>query len=321
MTRLLIVAAAAILSGCMSLTSVASIPATSAASSRCTPEEAAALPEGARIQLSSEWTVDGFASDQSHRTNRVGTILKASPEGVALVNCMVEQRSSVESPILRKLPHLSRLYRNTGVGRSTIPVVWVPVEEMGHVQVLEDPPADYISPGLRIDTTRDDFFERIGVDFDFNVSGSSPPGEPLELVEASPGQPSTRPVIEVRTARRSVVERVTDDPGCFSGNSPRRTVELVDPRSGEVIQRKVIVYDAQGTHIVDESLGNDGQIGVEVDFATGQVYVDQVDSTTGRTFRRSTGGSVQENPGVQSLGRRTSGHGPATPDPGTARID
>lgn len=298
MTRLLIVAAAVTLNGCMSLTSAASSASMSATQSRCSPEEAAALPEGSRIQLTSEWIVDGVVSDQTHRTQRIGTVLKASPEGVALVNCSVEQRSSVENSILHKTPYLSRLHRNTGIGRSTIPVVWVPLEEMGSVRLLENPPAEYVSTGIHIDTTRHDFFERIGVDFDFNLSGSAEPGDFLELVETSSGQISTRPY--VRASHRSVVERVVDDPGCFSGNSPRRIIELVDPQTGEVIQRKVVFYDDQGSHVIEDTSGGRANV-------------------TSASFKETV--QTEQGPGVQSLGRDMSGHGPATPDPGTARID
>jgi hypothetical protein len=102
-----------------------------------------------------------FANPES-RATMTGVVLKAGPEGLALANCVLEGRSIHGTPILNKLPYIGRQFKNTGVGRTVVPVQWVPLHEMSTVRVLEPPPADFVAP--RIETANS--LPR-GVDFDY----------------------------------------------------------------------------------------------------------------------------------------------------------
>jgi hypothetical protein len=173
MTRLWIVIASVAMSGCMSLAARFESPQLDQA---CSADQAAALPEGARVELISETRMSGLMTEHVYRTKSVGTVLKSSRDGVALVNCVVEHRAGVVgrsnlSPV--NFPYISRLFRNTGVGANTIPVVWLSLHEMGHVRIVEPPPADYIPLTLEIDTAPHNLIEQIGVDFDFNTNEPS----------------------------------------------------------------------------------------------------------------------------------------------------
>jgi len=186
MARLLFVIASIGMSGCLSLASGGG----PRVAQTCSPDQAAALPQGARVELMHQWSESGLVSENRHVTKRVGTVLKSSPEGVALVNCVVEHRSSADNAVADRIPYLGRLYRNTGVGAETVPVVWVPLAEMGQVRVVEPPPADDVPLALEIDTApRQPQFEGIGVDFDFaNGDVSVSPVRVVEQVDTPTGK-------------------------------------------------------------------------------------------------------------------------------------
>ncbi|AMV17337.1 hypothetical protein VT03_05560 [Planctomyces sp. SH-PL14] len=195
MTRLWIAIASIGMSGCMSLASGSGPQVTRA----CSPEQAATLPEGARVELTKTWNEFGLVTERQYRTQRVGTVLKSSPEGVALINCTVEQRAGLGgiNRQLNRIPYISRLFRNTGVAAFTVPVVWIPLDEIGDVRVVEPPPADYAPVDLTIETVSrpGPQFEAIGVDFDFatgEVSTSVVPVAPAteQPVVRRPAPPS-----------------------------------------------------------------------------------------------------------------------------------
>lgn len=186
MTRLWIAIASIGMSGCLSLAS-----RDSQVTRACSPRQAAALPEGARVELTRAWNELGLVTERQYRTQRIGTVLKASPDGVALINCTVEQWAGAGglNRQLNRIPYVSRLFRNTGVGAFTVPVVWVPLDEIGEVRVVEPPPADYAPVDLTIETVSrtGPQFEAIGVDFDFATGELSTSVVPVE--------PTTEPVI------------------------------------------------------------------------------------------------------------------------------
>ncbi len=127
---------------------------------RLSAEEAAAVPEGAHVEIDRRFT------NAETRATTTGVVLKASPEGLALANCTVVGTSMTGVPIMNKVPYVSRLYKNTGVGTETLPVLWIPLDQISSVQILEPPPADYVAPSIEISTTEP---PRIGVDFDWQA--------------------------------------------------------------------------------------------------------------------------------------------------------
>lgn len=89
------------------------------------PDVIADLPQGAKVELISGPT-----------ESIVGTVLHASADGVALLNC--EQTHGSES--------------DPAVFHRHIPVHWTSIRLIVAVRVLSDPPEDYVAPRLDIDT-------------------------------------------------------------------------------------------------------------------------------------------------------------------------
>lgn len=125
------------------------------------PTEVAALPPGSKVEII--WELD------YPHTRTVGEVLHASPQGVALMNARIESRDERSTPVMSKVPYVNRLFKNTGVGIQAVPVHWVPILHMTTARVLEPPPEGYVAPQLAIDPTIAREYERIGIDFDFNV--------------------------------------------------------------------------------------------------------------------------------------------------------
>ncbi len=125
------------------------------------PDEVAAIPVGATV------SIEGLMPEAICFT--MGEVLHASPQGLALMNVSRDDRSWYDTPALSKVPYVSRLYKNTGVSQQRFPVLWVSVREMTKVDVLQPPPEGYVDPQLAINTDDAPEFERIGIDFDFNV--------------------------------------------------------------------------------------------------------------------------------------------------------
>jgi len=123
---------------------------------RLTAEEAAAVPEGARVEIEHRYE----STDWEILTT--GTVLKSSPEGLALANCQVPG-TPTGVPIMNKVPYVSRLFKTTGTGPQPVPVLWVPLQDISSVRVVEPPPADYVASSIEISTTAP---PKIGVDFD-----------------------------------------------------------------------------------------------------------------------------------------------------------
>ena len=156
------------LSGCtvflhpISTSEVSELPADAIVSAT----DIAALAEGSRVHINRKQV----AND---RSEIVGTVLKASPQGIALMNCENHGRAERSVPVLNKVPYVSRLFKNTGVGVERVPVLWVSIRDISAVSVIEAPPSNYVAPQLPLDTSDEPYFERIGVDFDFNAPPTS----------------------------------------------------------------------------------------------------------------------------------------------------
>ena len=102
-----------------------------------------------------------------------GTVLKSGPEGIALINCV---RSAWTSPQATPLPFLlgaTGVFKNSGVGATHVPVQWISIREMTSVSVLNPSPEHYVAPQVAIDMNDSQFFERIGIDFDFDTKDGS----------------------------------------------------------------------------------------------------------------------------------------------------
>lgn len=117
----------------------------------------------------------------------VGTVLQASPDGVALINCRVEGRSNSATPVVSRLPGVGKQFTNTGVGRTRTPVLWVSRDKMMADRIVRPAPADYVAPDVPLDmTTGVEEIERVGVDFLDAESGQcgafSPPVNPVPPV-------------------------------------------------------------------------------------------------------------------------------------------
>jgi len=136
---------------------------------RVQPADAAALPLGSRVEIKSNL--------YHGSTTTWGTVLHTSPQGVALINSERMSWQTSGTPILRKTPYVSRLFKNTGIGRHSIPVVWISIREMSSATVIEPPAPNYVPPQLDIHTI--DEPQGIGIDIDFNLNRTtlSPTGE------------------------------------------------------------------------------------------------------------------------------------------------
>lgn len=110
------------------------------------PDRAAEVPEGARVEIERRY------ASADWRAITTGVVLKSSPEGLALANCTVQGTSHHGTPIVSKLPYTSRLFKNTGIGTQQVPVLWLPVNEISAVKVLEPPPEGYVAPKIEIET-------------------------------------------------------------------------------------------------------------------------------------------------------------------------
>ena len=84
------------------------------------------------------------------------------------MNCNDRSRTDRSVPVLNKIPYVSRLVKNTGVGAERVPVLWVSIRDITGVSVVEAPPPSFVAPQLQIDTNDEPYFERIGIDFNFN---------------------------------------------------------------------------------------------------------------------------------------------------------
>jgi hypothetical protein len=131
------------------------------------PAELAALPPGSRVLLL-------YVTDTSSLRVQ-GEVLHASPNGVALMNVTRQGWAEHGTPVLSKVPYVNRLFKNTGVGTERLPVHWVPIDLISTAQVVQQPPEGYVAPQLAINTDDSPVFERIGIDFDFNVDETASP--------------------------------------------------------------------------------------------------------------------------------------------------
>lgn len=63
--------------------------------------------------------------------------LKRMDEGWLVLHAELEARVERGAPVLNKVPYVSRLYKNVGIGR-TSEDVWIPRERLLYVRVAED---------------------------------------------------------------------------------------------------------------------------------------------------------------------------------------
>lgn len=129
----------ATLCGCMSFTTAESLGLVKLVEpTHCAAEEVAALPAGARVELAYD-----------------------APDGVALYNCVVQHRNEGGFDAANRIPYVSRLFPNTAVGAWETPVLWVPLNEIGGVQVLTPPPEGYVAPNLPLGTRSGEVYEQL----------------------------------------------------------------------------------------------------------------------------------------------------------------
>ena len=144
------------LCGCMTLASPESfgIPEYVLAE-HSSPDEVVALPPGGEIQVSFD------SPDGRVRRRTTGTVLKATPEGVALFNCIVERRHERGPAGAHYVPFARQMLVQTVVGRGRYPVLWIPISEMGEVKVLAAPPEGYVSPDIPFEALPGEVPERL----------------------------------------------------------------------------------------------------------------------------------------------------------------
>ena len=126
--------------------------------------DVAAIPAGATVHI---LQVHGHSLRST-----TGTVLKSSSNGVALANCRVSARQQAAQPVVSRVPYFGRLFKNTGVGMSQVPVLWVPLAEMTTCSIVSAPAEGQpVITTEVINPTDEVIYERIGVDFDFAAAG------------------------------------------------------------------------------------------------------------------------------------------------------
>jgi len=123
------------------------------------------IPLGARVEI-----VDRITRESTH--TYTGTLIHSSPNGAVLSNCECKGQTVHTPRGLLGIPPFSRLFKFSGVGVEWIPVQWVSITKMSKMTVLEQPTADYVAPNLDIDTNERRYFERVGVDFEGDLSAA-----------------------------------------------------------------------------------------------------------------------------------------------------
>ena len=156
------------LSGCTAILHPVASPAATKTHSEgaVSASEIASMAEGSRVHINKKPVAN-------YESGIVGTVLKASPQGLALMNCENHGRTEQGVPIVNKLPYINRLFKNTGVGVERVPVLWVSIRDIASLSVIEAPPSNYAAPQIPLDTNDEPYFERIGIDFDFNMPPES----------------------------------------------------------------------------------------------------------------------------------------------------
>ena len=127
------------------------------------------LKPGQHVQLLTGENLSGDFLDEVEMCTRsfAGTVKANDGDRLVLQDFVMihESRSQTGVPILSKVPYVSRLFKNTGVARKGISIpgeVALERSKILHASELSDD---------RFQTMRkNDGYERIGVDFDFNVA-------------------------------------------------------------------------------------------------------------------------------------------------------
>ena len=110
------------------------------------------------------------------RTEHIGRLKSADGESVTLTEVTTRGRNT-STTVFRKVPYLSRLVKNTGVGAEDNPnPVNIPRDRMESIEPISPEEAAELKQP----------FERIGVDFDFAAGAS--PGTSASISELSPAK-------------------------------------------------------------------------------------------------------------------------------------
>lgn len=133
-----------VLSGCTMFKVEPKTAATNDVLPMFSAERTGQVPEGARVEIERR-----YASADT-RAKTTGVVLKSSPEGLALANCMTEGRATTGVPLASKLPFTGRLFKNTGIAKEEMPVLWVPTTEISSVRVLKPSPEGFVAPTIEI---------------------------------------------------------------------------------------------------------------------------------------------------------------------------
>lgn len=129
--------------------------------------EIAALPPGTQVGIICRPTEDSMQ-------NITGTVLQSGPEGLVLMNCSRLTQCVKSTPVVGELPYFNRLFKNTGVAKEKIPVLWVPTSDVESTHVMTPASPDSLPPTVDIDLSHGFVEERIGVDYDFSIDDVRP---------------------------------------------------------------------------------------------------------------------------------------------------
>lgn len=138
--------------------------------SEVTPADVAALKPGSQVQVRCMTT--------DVQQEFTGTVLKASPQGIALINCVKLATNDTTNPVVKQIPYMNRLFKSVAVDREQVPVQWVSINEIINASELAPPPSNYVPPPIDLNLAGGAPPQRIGVDFDFSLQ---PDGKVVQL--------------------------------------------------------------------------------------------------------------------------------------------
>lgn len=164
----LVMTVCATLSGCVMFPAITLHKVDDFVLPQVTADQVANLPEGAEVEITSSRAPNSTSTT-------VGTVLKSGPQGVAMFNCVEQGRTISHSPqMMQHVPYFSRLFKNSGVGQTRVPVRWVSAHQIQSIRLINPPPDGYVAPDLKIDLDDSTQFERIGINFDFEPGNETP---------------------------------------------------------------------------------------------------------------------------------------------------
>lgn len=145
--------------------------------SEVTPADVAALKPGSQVQIQCQ-TADMQQQFQ-------GTVLKASPQGIALINCEKLAMNDTTNPVVKQIPYMNRLFKSVDVDREQVPVQWVSIGEIINAAEIAPPPSNYVPPPIDLNIAERPVPKKLGIDFDIQSDGkvvySQSVMDPVEL--------------------------------------------------------------------------------------------------------------------------------------------